>query len=138
MSRLPLPAVVALPCSLLLALVAAGTAQAQTGAVPSTRIEVTGSAVVPLDAAALSERAGAFALADGRTLHVKRSNQRLMAGVDRRGARPLEQVGPDRFATRDGRLAVAFHPAADGRVDTLTLTETGRVRVATFGVLATS
>ena len=93
------------------------------------RIEVAGAAVPLADAATMSAMTGEFALADGRALRVSRPGLHLMAAVGRRWGVALEPVGPNRFASRDGRLVVAF----DAGFDTLTVIENATVSVASRG-----
>lgn len=93
------------------------------------RIEVAGATVPLPDAATMSAMTGEFALADGRALRVSRPGLHLMATVGRRWGVALEPVGPNRFASRDGRLVVAF----DAGFDTLTVIENASVSVASRG-----
>ncbi len=93
------------------------------------RIEVAGARAPLPDAATLAAMTGDFALADGRALRVSRPGLHLMAAVGKRWAVALEPVGPNRFASRDGRLVLAF----DAGYDTLTLIDQDRVAVASRG-----
>lgn len=100
---------------------------------PPQRVEVAGTAVPLPDAATMAAMTGAFALADGRRLQVSRPGLHLMATLGRRWGVALEPVAPDRFASRDGRLVVAF----DAGYDTLTVIENASVTVASRGAGAT-
>jgi hypothetical protein len=53
----------------------------------------------------------------------------LLAAVGRRWGVALEPAGPNRFASRDGRVVVAF----DAGYDTLTLIESAGVTLASRG-----
>ena len=97
------------------------------------RIEVAGATVPLPDAATMSAMTGDFALADGRALRVSRPGLHLMAAVGKRWGVALEPVAPNRFASRDGRLVVAF----DAGYDTLTVIENASVTVASRGAGAT-
>lgn len=113
---------------LLAAALAAPLAWAQT---PESRqrIEVAGTAVPLPDAATLAAMTGDFALSDGRRLQVSRPGLHLMVAVGKRWAVALEPVGPDRFASRDGRLQLRFDPG----YDSLTLVDQHSVSVASRG-----
>jgi hypothetical protein len=103
-------------------------AQAQTAA-PQQQVEVVGSRAALPDAATLSAMTGHFALSDGRTLRVMHPGLNLMVAVGKGWARTVEPIGPNRFATRDGRLEVAFDPG----FDSLRIVESQRVTVAARG-----
>lgn len=114
------------------ALLLAATTLAQTP--ERQRIEVAGAAAPLPDAATMAAMTGAFALSDGRALHVSRPGLHLMATVGKRWGVPLEPVGPNRFASRDGRLVLEF----DAGYDSLRLTDQGQVRVAARAVPSTA
>lgn len=97
------------------------------------RVEVAGASVPLPDAATMSAMTGDFALADGRRLQVSRPGLHLIAAVGKRWGVALEPVAPNRFASRDGRLVVAF----DAGYDTLTVIENAGVTVASRGGGAT-
>ena len=97
------------------------------------RIEVAGATPPLPDAATMTAMTGDFALADGRALRVSRPGLHLMAAVGKRWGVALEPVAPNRFASRDGRLVVAF----DAGYDTLTVIENASVTVASRGAGAT-
>lgn len=97
---------------------------------PSQVIEVAGQAAALPDRSTLRAMTGDYALADGRVLRVQRPGLHLAAALDGGWARTLEPVGPHRFSTRDGRLTLDFEPGADGRFDTLRVTEHHSVTVA--------
>jgi hypothetical protein len=116
----------------LLALVAAAltahlTVQAQP--VSQQQVEVIGSRTALPDAATLRAMTGDFALADGRRLRVMQPGLNLMVAVGKGWARTVEPIGPNRFATRDGRLEVAFDPG----FDSLRIVESQRMTVAARG-----
>lgn len=116
-------------CSIVAALIAVVTlpAAAQT---PSQVVEVAGKATPLPDRSTLRAMTGDYALADGRVLRVQRPGLHLAAALDNGWARSLEPVGPNRFATRDGRLTVAFEPGADGAFDSLRVIENNSVTIA--------
>ena len=119
--------------SALLALAAAAftlpwAAQAQS-TLPQQQVEVVGSRAALPDAATLRAMTGDFALADGRRLRVMQPGLNLMVAVGKGWARTVEPVDPNRFATRDGRLELAFDPG----FDSLRIVENQRVTVAARG-----
>ncbi len=97
---------------------------------PSQVVEVAGQAIPLPDRSTLRAMTGDYALADGRVLRVQRPGLHLAAALDNGWARSLEPVGPNRFATRDGRLTVAFEPGADGAFDSLRVIENNSVTIA--------
>lgn len=109
------------------ALLLAGAAPAQTP--ERQRIEVAGAPAPLPDAATMAAMTGAFALSDGRALRVSRAGLHLMATVGKRWGVPMEPVGTNRFASRDGRLVLEF----DAGYDTLKLIENASVTVAGRG-----
>jgi hypothetical protein len=110
-------------------LLAGALLAAAAGAQTSQRIEVAGSPAPLPDAATLSAMTGDFALSDGRALRVSRPGLHLMAAVGKRWAVALEPAGPNRFASRDGRLQLEY----DTGLDSLRLVEANQVTVAGRG-----
>jgi hypothetical protein len=99
---------------------------------PQQQVEVLGSRAAVPDAATLHAMTGDFALSDGRMLRVMQPGLNLMVAVGKGWARTVEPIGPNRFATRDGRLELAF----DTGLDSLRIIENQRVTVASRGSAA--
>jgi hypothetical protein len=70
----------------------------------------------------MSELAGRFELADGRTMTVSHQGRHIFTAIGKRRPILMESAGGHRFVTRDGLESVEFMPSADGSVDRLRLT----------------
>jgi hypothetical protein len=67
----------------------------------------------PATAQEMDEASGTYKLSDGRRAELFVLDARLFVRIGKRQQKELLLDGPNRFATRDGKLVVRFDPGSD-------------------------
>ncbi|GAB3429281.1 hypothetical protein NX773_09600 [Massilia solisilvae] len=98
-----------------LTLAAAATVSLSASAAPAANVDATVNVSAPairasyrLDPSQFKAVQGAYALEDGRTLHVTADHRKLYAEVDGEKTE-IVPVAPNRFASRDDAMRLAFN-----------------------------